>query len=215
MKIPKTFEEIKEYFGDLIDEVTAKLLESYAEGKPIRLSEALNKTGRVLVEGTVIRVFPVRYFNRNGREGKVGSIILEDDCRVRVNFWNDAAELIEAGDIFEGIKVKIRGYRRGDEINVNNLSEVEVISEFSPIKDLSDKTGKRINLRGWVSGIGDPEKADEIHISDETGRVRVRLEDSSVYRKADIGCYVEAYNVFVVSKSEVYADRNSRVKLGE
>jgi replication factor A1 len=214
MKIPKTYDEIMEHFGGLIDEVTAELLESYAKGETVRVSEALAKSGRVAVEGVVLRVFPVRHFSKNGRSGKVGSVVIQDDCTVRVNFWNEAAEIIEAGDIVEGARIKVRGYARGEEIHVNSLSEVEVFVDFVNISELDEKVGERVNVKGFVSGLGEPEKANEIYISDETGRVKVLLENESLYYAVDIGSYVEIYNA-LAGEDGIYVDRNSRFSVGE
>lgn len=214
MKIPRSFEEILEHFGGLIDDVTARLLENYAKGKAVKVSKALNKSGRVVVEGKVQRVFPVRHFDKNGRKGKVGSIIIEDDQKVRVNFWNEAAEIIEAGDIVEGVRVKLRGHSRNGEIHVNSLSEVEVFLDFLSVSELAEKEGERVNVKGFVTGLGEPEKAREIYISDETGRVRVLLENESFYFAVDIGTYVEIYNA-LIRDGAVYVDRNSRFIVGE
>lgn len=214
MKTPKTYDEIMEHFGGLIDEVTAKLLESYAKGETAKVSEALAKSGRVAVEGLVLRVFPVRHFNKNGRKGKVGSVVIQDDRAVRVNFWNEAAEVIEAGDIVEGARIRVRGYARGEEIHVNSLSEIEVFLDFVSVSELAEKEGERINVKGFVTGLGEPEKANEIYISDETGRVKVLLEDESLYYAVDIGTYVEIYNA-LAREGVIYVDRNSRFSVGE
>jgi len=207
MKTPRSFEEILEHFGGLIDEVTAKLLESYAEGKAVKV----NKGDRVF-EGKVLRVFPVRYFDKNGRKGKVGSAII--DGIGRVNFWNEAAEVIESGDIIEGVRIRVRGYSRGGEIHVNSLFDVEVFPDFLSVSEIAEKEGERVNVKGFVTGLGEPEEANEIYISDETGRIRVFLENKSFYFAVDIGSYVEIYNA-LVRDSEVYVDRNSRFIVGE
>ncbi len=218
-RLPKTLEEIREHFGGLIDDVTAELLEAYINGKEpvVRLSEIASKKGKVLIEGLVVRVFPVRYFSREGREGKVGSIYLKDDCVVRVNFWNDAATIIETGDVVEGAKLRLRGYSRDGEVHVNDPSDVEIEIEYCRISELKPEV--RTNLRGWVSGIGDPEEASEISVSDESGRIRVLLENREIYFKVDIGDYIEILNCSVRRGEggdlEVYADRNSRVRVGE
>ncbi|WP_202318518.1 hypothetical protein [Archaeoglobus neptunius] len=210
MKMPKNLDEIKNHFGDLIDEVTAKLLENYAKGEENETHAG--KYGRVTVRGRVVKVFPIRHFSKNGRDGKVCSVIIEDDCRI--NFWNDAAELIEAGDVVEGVILRVRGWFRNGEVQVNSISEVEIETDFVEISQLEKYRGRRVNLRGWVSGIGDPEKAEEIFISDKTGRVRVALEDKEVYFKADIGSYIEVFNG-IVTNGGVYVDKNSRVRFGE
>lgn len=218
-RVPRSVNEIKEHFGGLIDDVTAELLEAYINGREpiVKLSEIASKKGKVLVEGRVVRVFPVRHFSREGRKGKVGSIYLEDDCVIRVNFWNDAATVIETGDVFEGAKLRLRGYSRNGELHVNDPLDVEVSVEYCSISELKSET--RANLKGWVSGIGDPEEANEIFVSDGSGRIRVLLENREAYFKADIGDYVEILNGYVREgeggEIEVYVDRNSRVRFGE
>ena len=218
MRLPREAEELKEYFGGLIDDTTAEMLEEYIRGgEPVtKLCEIANRRGKVLVEGVVERVFPARSFMRNGREGRVGSVLLHDECTVRVVFWNDAAGLLDTGDIVEGAKLVVRGYARKGEIHVNDPLDVEVKFEFTKIRDL--KPGWA-NVRGKVSGIGDPGKANEIFISDDTGRIRVVLEShSEIYFKVDIGDRIEILNGLIerrVDGMEIHLKRNSRVRTGE
>lgn len=218
-KMPKNRKEIKKHFGGLIDDKTAELLEAYIKREPkIRLSEAVERKGSVLIEGVVIKVYPVRYFNKESRVGKVGSVQLEDDCVVRVVFWNDAASLIEVGDVVEGAKLRIRGYSREGEVHVNDPLDVTIEVTFTRISELTPKM--RVNLKGWISGLGDPEEAREIFVSDERGdRIKILLENREIYFKADIGQYIEILNGHVEQDENgnlrIYVDRNSRVRFGE
>ncbi len=218
MKLPKDAKGIKEYFGGLIDDTTAEMLEEYIKGREpkTKLCEIPNKRGKVLVKGVVKRVFPVKIFLKNGREGKIGSLLLHDGCTVRVVFWNDAAGLIDTGEVVEGAKLVVRGYARNGEIHVNDPMDVEIRVEFTKIEELRPGV---VNVRGRVSGIGDPEKADEIFLSDETGRAKVVLEShSELYFKVDIGDEIEVLNGVVEEGKnglEVHVKRNSRVRVGE
>lgn len=75
----------------------------------------------------------------------------------------------------------------------------------------------RVNIRGFVTGIGDPELANEIHVSDETGRIRV-LVSREIYLKAEIGKEIEIYNGFAKQGKkglEVHANRFSIVRFLE
>ncbi len=140
--------EFKEHFGDLIDEEALRLLVDYSFGKmpTTKLSELSAKRGKVVVEGIVEKVLGVREFLKNGKKGFVANVILKDEeIRVRVTFWNDSAELIRAGDVVEGCKLRLRGFvkrRDGIELSVNEPSDVEILED------------SRERVRGIVLAIG-------------------------------------------------------------
>ncbi len=131
----KRMEELREHFGDLIDEDTLKLLVDYSFGKvpTTRLSEIANKRGRVAVEGVIEKVLSVREFVKNGKKGLVANAILKDgSARIRVTLWNDSAELVRAGDLVEGCKVRLKGFvkrKDGIELSVNDPSDVEILED--------------------------------------------------------------------------------------
>ncbi len=131
----KRMEEFREHFGDLIDEETLKLLVDYSFGKvpTTRLSELANKRGRVTVEGVIEKVLSVREFVKNGKKGLVANAILKDgSARIRITLWNDSAELVRAGDIVEGCRVRLKGFvkrRDGIELSVNDPSDVEILED--------------------------------------------------------------------------------------
>ncbi|MEM0022323.1 MAG: OB-fold nucleic acid binding domain-containing protein [Archaeoglobaceae archaeon] len=100
-----------------------------------------------------------------------------------------------------------------DEETMEMLANYEVVS-FTKIAEI--KPG-RVNVRGRISGIGDPEIAREIYISDETGRIRV-LVSKEVYFQADIGKGIEIYNGFAKEGKkgiEVHANKFSIVRFLE
>ncbi len=131
----KRLQEFREHFGDLIDEETLKLLVDYSFGKvpTTKLSELANKRGKVVVEGVIEKILSVREFIKDGRKGLVANAILKDEnARVRVTFWNDSAELIKAGDIAEGCRVRLKGFikkRDSIELSVNDPSDVEILED--------------------------------------------------------------------------------------
>ncbi len=208
--------EIEERFGELIDSEVAKMLAEYSLGRfeEIKLSEAI-KGGAAYVSGMVERVLPVRKF----KNGKVAAIVIRGDVVAKVNFWGEAAELVERGEIVEGSSIRLRCYARNGELHVDRVENVEVEIRFTEITRLLP--GERVNIRGRVSGIGDPDRAREIYVSDDTGRVRVMLWDdkTDIYYKVDIGDKIEILNGYVrVGKDgemEVHAGKNSRVRIGE
>ncbi len=211
--------EILEYFDGLIDEETAEMLAKYFHGfRPKKkLSEIIGKSGFFVVEGEVIKVYPVRRLKR--RRGKVATVIVKGDVEAKLNLWNEAAILVEKKDIFEGVRIKVRCYSKNGELHVSKADDVEISTTFTEIAKLIP--GDRVCISGRVSGIGDPDRANEIYVSDESGRVRVILWDDKkgIFYKVDLGDCIELLNALVkIGKDgeiEVHIGRNSKVRLGE
>ncbi|MEM4509234.1 MAG: OB-fold nucleic acid binding domain-containing protein, partial [Archaeoglobaceae archaeon] len=79
-------------------------------------------------------------------------------------------------------------------------------------------TPGRVNIKGRVSGIGDPELANELYVSDDSGRVRVMVWDKEIYYKAEIGMKIEIYNGYAKEGKkgiEVHVNKYSIVKFLE
>jgi ssDNA-binding replication factor A large subunit len=74
-----------------------------AVGAQIKIKDISLQSRGISVTGRVVTKYDVRSFNKNGREGKVGSLLFGDDTGVtRVVFWNDQIEVFEqlnAGDV--------------------------------------------------------------------------------------------------------------------
>ncbi|MEM0351053.1 MAG: hypothetical protein QXU61_04725, partial [Archaeoglobaceae archaeon] len=73
-----------------------------------------------------------------------------------------------------------------DEETAELLARHEEV-RFSKISEINPG---RVNVRGTITGIGDPESGNEIYISDETGRIKVFVS-REIYMKADIGKEIE------------------------
>lgn len=100
-----------------------------------------------------------------------------------------------------------------DDETMEMLARYEVTS-FTKIAEV--KPG-RVNIRGRISGIGDPDVAREIYVSDETGRIRV-IVSGEVYLQADVGKEIEIYNGFAKEGKkgiEVHANRFSIIRFLE
>lgn len=109
--------------------------------------------------------------------------------------------------------------RFGDLLDEKTIEELSTYSnsgiKFIKIGEISPG---RVNIKGRVSGIGSPETANEIFVSDDTGRIRVLLWDREIYYKAEIGMNIEIYNGFAKEGKkglEVHANRFSIVRLFE
>ncbi|MDI9610959.1 MAG: SOSS complex subunit B family protein [Archaeoglobales archaeon] len=98
----------------------------------------------------------------------------------------------------------------------------EELSKYSPnaqeFTKVAEITPGRVNIKGRVSGIGDPELANELYVSDDSGRVRVMVWDKEIYYKAEIGMEVEIYNGYAKEGKkgiEVHVNKFSIVKFLE
>src|SRR3989344_3222002 len=74
------------------------------ENSLFKISELMPGIKKASVFGKVIRVFPVREFRKNNREGKVANIIVADETgNIRVVLWDtNHIALIEKKEISEG-----------------------------------------------------------------------------------------------------------------
>ncbi len=98
----------------------------------VKLNELLPGMRKVIVTGKVIRIFPVRTFEKKGQQGKVANLILADDTtNVRVVFWDVAQiALIERGEIKEGSVIELLNASvRDGELHLGSFSEVKLSSE--------------------------------------------------------------------------------------
>lgn len=132
------------------------------EKQKIKLNE-LGVAKRVNTSGKIIRLFPVREYKKENREGKIGSMIIADETgNSRVVMWDiNHIKLIEDGKIKEGDVVDISGgSMRNSEIHLTAFSDIKLSQdkienvktarEFFE-KRLSDtKIGEAIQLRAFI-----------------------------------------------------------------
>ncbi|MDP3917539.1 MAG: hypothetical protein Q8Q42_04625 [Nanoarchaeota archaeon] len=179
--------------GLISDEGAAHIL---ANELGIDLMESIRKHGlkieklqsgmRVGVTGKVVKMYEVRSFNKNGREGRVGSFLVGDDTGlIRIVLWDENHILkMENGDIKEGVVMKIEngnvkennGYK---EMHLGNYSTIElnpsgveivIIQRTEPqnfsgsvneITKLSDaNAGDNISIYGTIVQLFDPRAYD-------------------------------------------------------
>ncbi len=233
-------------FGGLLDIPSASMLVEYeiACNSPVKIVELSRKSGNAVVEGTVRKIISSREFEKDGFRGSVASAVLDDGSgEVRVVFWDRYAEMLMNGEITEGTVLRVRGYIKetpaGMEIHAGRRGEVEILDqekrmeksesekrEFHRISDLQAR--RSVNLRGYVTGIGRVRffskkgregRVSEIHVSDDSGRIRVVLWDDKVeiLRKIDIGSEVIIFNGFTRigydGSMEVHAGRTTDIEV--
>ena len=111
--------------------VTAELGISF-ENEKFKIDELLPGMRKANVVGKVIRLFPVRSFERQGKENKVANLMMADDSsNIKVVLWDtNHIELIESGKIVEGTVIELgNGTVRDNEIHLGSFSELKVSSE--------------------------------------------------------------------------------------
>jgi len=133
------------------------------EDKEMKISEIMAGMKKVNVFGKVVSLFPVRTFERNGREGKVANLIIADETgNTRVVLWDtNHIELIEKGIISQGDVVEVKGGSvRDGEIHLSSFSELsksdKVLKDVKTErvtyeKEISElQQGQSVKIRGVV-----------------------------------------------------------------
>jgi OB-fold nucleic acid binding domain. len=102
------------------------------EKEKLKIGELNQGMKRVHVVGKVMQVFPVRSYNKNGREGKVASLLLADETsNIRVVFWDlNHIKLIEDGTIKVGQTLELsNGVVRNGELHLSSFADVKLSNE--------------------------------------------------------------------------------------
>ncbi|WP_432645636.1 OB-fold nucleic acid binding domain-containing protein [Methanobrevibacter sp.] len=157
---------------------------------------------KVNIIARIIRISTIRTYEKNGKEGKVASIELQDySGKITYTLWNKNVELINDLGLEDGDSVKIiqaqareRSNRDGEsEISLThwdgriikgNFDVPEVKQEFTPIGDVSE--AQDVSIKGIVSRLQDVKtfirKTDGVEgrlrnfdLRDVTGEIRVTL----------------------------------------
>ena len=152
----------------------------------------------VNVIARIVRIPPVRSYNKNGKEGKVASLELQDASgTISYTLWNNNVDLIESLDLNDGDTVKIlqaQVRERNDEKSLSHwdgriikgdFDVPDFVHEVSKIDELDDGDSD-VAIIGVVSKIQDVRKfvrkSDQsegqlrnFNITDDTGSIRVTL----------------------------------------
>jgi len=129
----------------------------------LKLSELVHGMKRASVLGKIIELFPIREFNKNGRQGKVANLLLADESsNVRVVLWDtNHIALIEQGKLKKGDVVEIsNGSVRNREIHLSSFSEIkhskekigDVIEErvYGRKKLIDARQGDVLKIRAFI-----------------------------------------------------------------
>ncbi|MEM4181929.1 MAG: hypothetical protein QXX68_02120 [Candidatus Pacearchaeota archaeon] len=139
------------------------------ENIDLKIAELMPGMKKVNLLVKVVKIFPVRVFNKNGREGKVANLIVADDSGSgRVVLWDaNHIKLVEDGEIKEEDTIEIKNASiRDSEIHLASFSNIkkssllinEVKINMAPIekKILELKQGDNVKLRGTAVQIFPP-----------------------------------------------------------
>ena len=153
---------------------------------------------KVNVIARITRIPPVRSYNKNGKDGKVASLELQDASgTISYTLWNNNVDLIESLDLHDGDTVKIlqaQVRERNDEKSLSHwdgriikgdYDVPDFVHEISKIGDLDDGDSD-VSIIGVVTKIQDIRKfirkSDQsegqlrnFNITDDTGSIRVTL----------------------------------------
>ena len=139
------------------------------EDQDLKVSELMAGLRKVNIIGKVMRLFPVREFEKNDRKGKVANFVLADETgSTRVVLWDvNHIELIENESIKVGDVVEIRnGSTKGSEIHLSSFGELKksdvVLDNIKDAPVASEESldkvsqGMIIKIRGVVVQIFQP-----------------------------------------------------------
>lgn len=135
----------------------------------MRISELVQGMKRVNVAGKIIEIYPVRQYNKNGREGKVANMIVADESsNIKVVLWDiNHIALIENGKIKLGDVIEIgNAMIRNGELHLSSFSDIkqsqekinQVVTErvYSTRKIANAKVGQDLKTRAVVVQAFDP-----------------------------------------------------------
>ncbi len=120
----------------IANEMGIKIVEE--EGR-FKINKIYAGMKQVEVLGKVTQKFPIREFDKNGRQGKIGAFVIGDDSgTIRIACWNDQADIMN--ELKEEDVVLISsGYAKE-----NNFNQVEL--------HLNDRSSVSINPEGETIG---------------------------------------------------------------
>ena len=165
----------------------------------------------VNVIARIIRIPRIRSFDRNGREGKVASLEVQDKSgSMQFTLWNKDTNLIDDLDLSEGDSIKILGAQsrvRNGEVSLSHSWIGRIVKGDFDVPEYQENVLKlgdaheirNVTLVGLVSKVydtitferddGSTGKVKSMELEDDTGAIRVTLwnEDTDMdVKKGDI-----------------------------
>lgn len=133
------------------------------DNEKMKIEELISGMRKANVLAKVIKLFPVRTFVKNGKEGKVANLIVGDETsNMKVVLWDtNHIELIENGSLREEVVVEIKNASvRGNELHLGSFSDLKITKEVIDNvkkdkifreKNISDfKLSDNVSVRAFV-----------------------------------------------------------------
>lgn len=102
------------------------------EKQKMKISGLLSGMKKITIAGKIIKMNKVIEYNKNGRQGKIGSFLLADNTsNIRVVLWDtNHISLIEKGVIKEGDIIEIsNGDIRNNELHLGGFGDIKLSQE--------------------------------------------------------------------------------------
>jgi len=135
----------------------------------MKISELAQGMKRANIVGKVLKIFPIREYNKNGRAGKVANMIIADDsANCRAVLWDtNHIGLIESGNIKEEDVLELsNGMVKNGELHLSSFSDIKhsneqlgEVAKQSIVKEekiVNLKVGQRAMTRAFIVQVFDP-----------------------------------------------------------
>ena len=189
------------------------------DNEKLKINELLPGMKKANVVGKVLSLFPVRTFERQGKENKVANFIIADDTsNIKVVLWDtNHIELIEEKKIVVGTIIDISNASvREGELHLGSFSELKMSNEKieNVVTEISSATkkivefsqGKNVKARAFVVQAFPPRQFDSKQNPGEKGfLMNIVLDDGSeTIRGVMFGDTIKELGLSDLEKIEVF-----------
>ncbi len=187
------------------------------DNQKLKISELVHGMKRVNLVGQITKIFPIREYNKNGREGKIGSFLIGDDSsNTRIVLWDtNHIDLIEKGQLKEGDVIDIGNASvRNGELHLSAFSDIKKSKEklekvqssrsFSFSKISNAMPGMNVRIRATIVQVFEPRHfEDKKHNGEKRALLNIVLDDGSETIRAVL--FGEQINKLGLSDEEVFS----------
>ena len=157
--------------------------------KPFVISELEPNLKGVKVKGKIVRKYPITVFERDGNQGKVGSMLIGDESgTTRLTFWHDQTELLTQFDestVYQFEQLSSRSNQGRVELTYSQNSTFKQIDEdmtvvqrqavsFGELSNLADlKEGSQMTALATIVQVFKPNK----YVVDKSTNKKVSIQE--------------------------------------
>lgn len=223
-EIDEMAKERIEKYGDLISRDIALFLlakeNNLIEEKAIPISSAQQWMRSIMITAKVACVFPICYFEKDGKKGRSCRLLLSDKSgEITLVLWNDLVSLVEE-KIWTGDEIEVRGgYLKDGELHVGFGGTVTVLKSSPPTPIGKLKPGTH-NVAGKIAEVfldyfymknGKEEIMSSFLLSDGDDEMRVAVwKEPERVKALRQGDEVKLEGV-VYRNNELHANSSSRI----